>query len=54
MRGWQPVAWYLVVTLGIPLLGGVPFDAAFAEHAATLLIVSGGLLALWGRIGRAR
>ena len=49
---WQPLAWYLGVALGLPVLRGAPLDAAFAEHAVTMLAVSSALTAAWWGLRR--
>jgi uncharacterized protein (TIGR03382 family) len=46
-----PLAWYLVFTLGFPLLNGAGQRPGFWSHAATVLVTSGSLALLLLGVG---
>ena len=51
MTLWVPIAFYVAMTVVVPILNGSPMDRAFVEHAAVVLVAVAlvALLAAGGR-----
>ena len=39
MTLWVPIAFYVAMTVVVPILNGSPVDRAFIEHAGVVLVV---------------
>ncbi len=52
MSIWVPLAFYLAVTVVVPVLNGVGIDGAFVEHAGMVVAVVLGVAVLAAAAGK--